>query len=58
MKFRIAFFGVLAASAASPAIASPVYLTCVFGNPDRPIEVTVDEAESTATVFIPQTDYS
>lgn len=42
---------------ASPSLAAPIYLTCEIVQSDRsfPIEVTLDEANQQATIFIPST---
>lgn len=42
---------------ASPSLAAPVYLTCEIVQSERtfPIEVTLDEANQQATIFIPST---
>ena len=42
---------------ASPGLAAPTYLTCEIVQTDRtfPIEVTLDEANQQATIFIPST---
>ncbi len=47
----------LAMVVSTPASAVPIYLTCVFGNPDYPIEITVDEEGSWATVYLRHSGY-
>lgn len=54
MKILKPIFIAGALISASPAVAAPVYLTCPMQSNGRlsPIDVTVDEAAGTATVFV------
>lgn len=48
---------ILAAVWAAPAMAAPTYLTCVVdqGATESTVEITVDESEQRATVYLPAT---
>lgn len=43
----------------TPAIAAPTYLTCTFPRqPTAPVDLTVDEAAGTVTLYMPHSGYT